>query len=369
MIESPESPAPSLDWDDDDRFVTVRNPWWRHLRSFLSVFAIGLIVIVGALTIKNWFDRQLDPPGEPGEAIELIVPRGATTSDIGRQLATEGVIPNSTFFRYYAEWTDKGNFQAGEYVFNDNMSAEEAIAVLETGPKPPVYTSFRVSEGAWVSEMLPQIANQLEGITVADLQAVLDRGEIVPRYRPDSSDSWEGLLFPDTYEVEEDSDAVDVLLKLSDQFSTTTGDLGYGAAENRVGLPAYDVLIIASLIEAEAKTDQDRPKIARVIYNRLRKNEPIGIDATFIYEQGDRRVELTRSILDTDTPYNSRTRVGLPPTPIGAPSEKSLRAALNPEEGEWLYYVLADAEGNHFFTESYDEFLEQKQISQDAGLF
>lgn len=369
MIESPESPAPELDWDDDDRFVTVRNPWWRHLRSFLSVFTIGLIVVVGAYTIKNWFDNQLDPPGDPGETIELIVPRGATTSDIGRQLAAESIIPNSTFFRYYAEWTDKGNFQAGEYIFNANMSADEAIVVLEAGPRPPVFKSFRVSEGAWISEMLPQIANQLDGITVAELQAVLDDGSIIPRYRPDSIDSWEGLLFPDTYEVEEGADALEVLLKLSDQFSTVTGDIGYGAAENRVGLPAYDVLIIASLIEAEAKTDLDRPKIARVIYNRLRKNQPIGIDATFIYEQGDRRVELTRSILDTDTPFNSRTRIGLPPSPIGAPSRKSLAAAINPEEGEWLYYVLADAEGNHFFTESYDEFLVQKDISQEAGLF
>ena len=124
--------------------------------------------------------------------------------------------------------------------------------------------------------------------------------------------------------MEADADALTVLLKLSDQFSKVTGELGYGAAENRVGYSAYEVLIIASLIEAEAETDIDRAKIARVIYNRLRKNEPIGIDATFIYEQGDRQVELTRAILDTDTPYNSRTRAGLPPTPIGAPGRKSL---------------------------------------------
>ncbi len=297
------------------------------------------------------------------------MPRGATTSDIGRQLASEGVIPNSTFFRYYTEWTDKGNFQAGEYVFNDNMSADEAIAVLEAGPKPPVYSTFRVSEGAWISEMLPQIARQLDGISVSALQRVLDEGAIIPRYRPADSTNWDGFLFPDTYEVEEGADALDVLLKLSDEFSEVTADLGYGAAENRVGISAYEVLIIASLIEAEAKTDQDRPKIARVIYNRLRKNIPIGIDATFIYEQGDRRVELTRTILDTDTEYNSRTRTGLPPTPIGSPSRKSLEAALNPEEGEWLYYVLMDTAGNHFFTEEYSEFLDQKEKSQAEGIF
>ena len=156
VIESPQTSDPQLDWDDDEQFVTVRKPYIRHLRSLLSLAFVATLVLVGFFGIRSWFNHQLDPAGEPGAEVEIIVPIGATTSDIGRQLASAGVIPNSTFFRYYTEWTDKGNFQAGEYIFQENSSADEAIAVLEAGPKPPVFARFQIREGLWISEMLSE---------------------------------------------------------------------------------------------------------------------------------------------------------------------------------------------------------------------
>jgi UPF0755 protein len=126
---------------------------------------------------------------------------------------------------------------------------------------------------------------------------------------------------------------------------------------------------VASLIEAEAKSDADRPKIARVIYNRIAARMPLGIDAAFYYALPlDRRgTSLRQSDLDRDGPYNTRLRVGLVPTPIMAPGRASLAAALAPEPGPWLYYVLKD-KTTHAFSASYDEFLRNKAAAEKAGL-
>ncbi len=363
-IEPPEE----LTWDEEDEFVRVRHGGWRIAGGLLAVV---LIFFGGYTAIKEgkaWFDRQLDPVGEPGEAITLVVPRGATTSDIGVQLANNGVIPNSTFFRYYVEWENEGNFQAGEYTFYANSSAVEAIAVLNAGPKPPDVDQFIVREGLWTSEILATIADQLPGISVELLQASLDGGTIEPRYRPAGQTSWEGLLFPDTYEVNKGATATEVLQKLSDEFARVTGAVGYGAAETKLGYSAYEVLIVASLIEAETRVDEERPMVASVIYNRLREQWILGIDATCIYGAGDRDVELTRSVLDQETPYGCRNVRGLPPTPINSPGRASLEAALNPADSDNFYYVLTDPSGRHTFVETQEEFNEQVQICRDLGL-
>ena len=360
--------GPELEWDDESEFVTARPAAFRVLRSLLAVVILAAIGYVAYTSGRDWFAGQIDPEGEPGAAVVVNIPSGATTADIGSILNEKEVIPNSTFFRYYAQWKDQGNFQAGEYTFAENMSADEAIEVLLAGPKQIEYGEFLVPEGLWIDEMLPRIAGQIQGVSASDLQAVLDSGQLTPRYRPEGVDNWEGLLFPSKYFIEDDIAGIEVLAKMNDEFARVTGELGYGAAERKHGLSAYEVIVIASLVEAEAKTDADRPKIARVIYNRLRDNEPIGIDATYLYALGDRRAQLTESILQEEGPFNTRFQVGLPPTPIGTPGKASLEAAMNPAEGEWKWYVLADEQGNHFFTDSYDAFLEQKAISEDAGL-
>jgi UPF0755 protein len=327
------------------------------------------LVFVGYRTVRNWFDSQLDPAGEPGEVVTVVVASGATTSDIARQLESMDIIPNATFFRYYARWKDEGNFQAGEYFIGTNSSVSEAIAVLNAGPTPQRFTRFTIKEGLWTVEILADLAAQLEGVTVEELQAVLDSGRIEPRYRPEGVSSWEGLLFPDTYEVNLQDGAYEVLLRMADEFTRVSGEVGYGAAEGRLGRSAYEVLIVASLVEAETRLDSERPLVASVIYNRLRQQWILGIDATCIYGQGNRQVELTRSILDDrDDPYNCRHVVGLPPTPINSPGRASLEAAINPAESDFMYYVLTDPSGAHTFAVTNAEFQEAKALCQERGL-
>ncbi len=364
-----EEPPEDRTWDDSD-YVTVRGSKYTWLRGLLAIVIIGAgFYFIGQAGV-NWFQRQIDPEGEPGAEVSIVVPEGATTGGIGRLLESRDVVPNATFFRYKAQWDDQGNFQAGQYTMRENMSVDEAFEVLNAGPIPPVFRRFTVPEGLWISEVLPVIADQLPSVTEDDLRRALDAGLIPDRYRPSEVSSFEGLLFPDTYEVNEDADAVEVLGKMADQFAVVTGDLGYGGAETRIGYTAYEVLIIASLIEAEARTERDRPKIARVIYNRLELGIPLGIDATYVYDAGVRGYEILQSdIDDPDSPWNLRIQSGLPPHPIALPGRASLSAALNPDEGPWLFYVLWDTLGNHRFAETLEEHEANVAQARERGLF
>ncbi|MGH1505221.1 MAG: endolytic transglycosylase MltG [Acidimicrobiales bacterium] len=356
-----------LGWDDDE-YVTIRPAWWRVGRGLLILAVIAFGVWTAYQAGRGWFDRQLDPEGEQGEAITVIVESGSTTSDIARLLESLDIIPNSTFFRYYVQWTGEQEFQAGEYEIPVNSSVDEAIAVLVEGPKPQQYERFTIREGLWIDEIIPDIASQLDNVTEAQLWAALDSGAIPARYRPDGVASYEGLLFPDTYEVNAEATAEEVLLKMANEFTSVTGDLGYGGADTLIGYSAYEVLIVASLIEAETRVPEERPQVASVIYNRLREQWPLGIDATCIYGVGDRQVQLTNEILQAEGPYNCRNVVGLPPTPINAPSESSLAAALNPAESTFMYYVLTDPSGAHTFATTDEEFAEAKAICVELDL-
>ncbi len=374
--------AQYVEWEDEADYVTVRPASLRVLRAVVAVLILAVIGYVVYTQVSKWVAGQLDPDGEPGANVEVTIPFDSTNKEIAKILESSEVIPNSTFFEYYAQWNDLDGFQAGEYTFQENMSAEEAIARLDLGPVQIEYGEFVVPEGLWVTEMLPRVADQIPGVSETDLAAALDGGQLETRYRPDDCEDrlaaegveiphgcWEGMLFPAKYFIEQDVTAIEVLAKMNEEFARVTGELGYGGAEQKHDMSAYEVIIIASLIEAEAKTDRDRPLIARVIYNRLQKNEPIGIDATYIYGAQDRQLQITTGILEADTPYSNRyqDQQGLPPNPIAAPGRKSLEAAMNPADGDWFFYVRIDEEGNHAFAETSEEHAENVIRARELG--
>jgi len=151
-------------------------------------------------------------------------------------------------------------------------------------------------------------------------------------------------------------------------FNEVAIETGLEANAAAVGLTPYELLTLASLVQSEVTVEAERPLVARVIYNRLALSMPLGIDAALAYELEINGGELTTDVLNTDSPYNTRIRVGLPPTPISNPGQPSITGALQPAEGDWIYYVLQNSAGNHFFTASYEEFLEAKAQCEAAGL-
>jgi UPF0755 protein len=328
-------------------------------------FAIGALLF--------WVSRKIDPSGEAGELVASIeIPTGSTTDGIASILADADVISDAGLFARYVGLKGAGPWEAGNYTdFRVRSSFDEAIDVLDGGPLPVGASQVRITEGKRVSDALAQIAEQHPNISDEDLLLAMGSGQVTSKYLPEGTTNWEGLLFPDTYEFADDATATEVLQTLADEMADHLDELGYDRAETLRGFSAYDVLKVASMAERETgQPEEERGQIARVIYNRLDAEEPLGIDATVLYGLGRDSGELTQSDLDTDTPYNTRLNAGLPPTPIGLPSRAALEAAIDPPDGDWFYYVLVSKDPpTHLFTDSSSEFQRAKEQAQADGVF
>ncbi len=170
----------------------------------------------------------------------------------------------------------------------------------------------------------------------------------------------EGLLFPSTYFLLIGDGATELIGAQLAAFEAKTASLPWEKAE-ALGLTPYEVVVVASLIEKEASIAKERPLISAVIRNRIKEDMTLGIDATVRYAVDKWTGPLTSEDLEVDSPYNTRIFKGLPPTPICSPGVDALRAALEPAAVDYLYYVLEDTDGNHFFTADYEEFLQAKE--------
>jgi len=341
-----------------------------------AVFA-AFVVILSLVTynfVRGWVDDQLDPPGEPGMELVIEIPQGATTDDIARILAENNIVANGTIFRYYLRFKNVPDFQAGIYTFQTNSSVWDVRNNLEAGPTEIVEDRFYVTipEGLTLAEMKISLLDQLPSFDFAELSLAIAQSR-----NPESlGTEWqrnfkEGIFFPETYDVDESSMSNEqgLLNRMVSQFDLIASETGLDNPPSELGVTPYQALIIASLIEEEAALEEERGKIARVIYNRLELNMPLGIDATIVYALGGDR-ELTLSDLTIDSPYNTRIVVGLPPTPISAPGRASIEAALNPIVGDWLFYVRTDdfGIGSHTFAVTEAEFNAAVQICVERDL-
>jgi len=370
-------------WDDEyedddgeyefvDEYEVVRPEASTARKIILVLLGVALVLaaIVGAGAL--WVVHQIDPPGPPGDDVAVEIPTGSSTSAIAAMLEDEGVISNSSVFRYYVRVKSAGPFQAGEFTFKKRSAMGDVIQVLEAGPAPPPFQEFTVPEGLTLPEIAAKIAEQVPSFTVENVNAAIASGQIRSRYQPQPVTNLEGLLFPDTYRIEEGEQEAVVVAKMVSQLDAVAQELGIDQAPQTVGLTPYQVLVVASLVEEEARIPEDQPKIARVIYNRLAQGEMLGIDATVCYALAEHPCSLSESDLETDSPYNTRKFAGLPPGPIAAPGRGAIDAALHPAEGDWIYYVLdaslqATKPGAHFFTSSSREFNAKKRECQEAG--
>ncbi|CAN5639551.1 endolytic transglycosylase MltG [soil metagenome] len=300
--------------------------------------------------------------GDPGRKVALVIPQGASASRIGELLEQRGVVPSALGFRLAAYLEGGGgDIQAGRYRLPRDLSARGALAALGRGPRVE-FVTVTFPEGSWLTDFA-RIAAASTDLSRARFLRVARSSEVRSKVQPRSVASLEGLLWPSTYQVDEEDTERSVIERLVAELEAQLSRVDIREARAR-GYEPYDVVVIASMIEAEARVAGDRSRIAAVIYNRLDEGMPLGIDATVLYAVGKRGGVLTTSDLDIDSPFNTRRYAGLPPTPIGAPGLASLQAAGAPAEGPWLYYVLADCAGHHAFSTDYDDFLADKAAYQ-----
>ncbi len=327
-----------------------RRTWIGRGASLLALaLAAGLI----------WFLVALFQPfgSSPHGAVTVKIPTGSTSNQIGDLLAHDGVIPSSFFFELRATLDgDRGSMRSGVYHLQLGMSYAAALKVLTTAPRAAKTSQLTIAEGRRRQQIASLLHSQgIRGSYLAATRStkLLNLRAYGLRHPPRSL---EGFLFPDTYQL---VDPIRISALVTDQLQTFKqqfAKLKLGYAE-RHHLTPYDVLIIASLIEAETPTAHDRPLVASVIYNRLRDGMTLGLDSTTQYATGNFTRPLTVSQLQSSSPYNTRVHVGLPPTPIGNPGMASMQAAAHPAQTNYLYFFAKPCRPGSVFASNYAQFL------------
>lgn len=342
---------------------------YRRRRGLAVLVVLGLLAAIGYGGARL-YDSAFGVPDYAGRGsgqVLVQVQPGDSAADIGAALLGKEVVKSVKAFTRAAAKDDRSRgIQPGYYQLRLRMSGAAALALL-LDPASRVRGRVTVPEGLPLSKVVDRLVRDTE-LERADVVAALANPAVLglpswARNRP------EGFLFPATYDVEPGSGAVDALQQMTQKFAEVAAALDLEARAAALGLTPYQAVVVASLVEAETHVDGDRAKVARVVLNRLAKGMPLQFDSTINYVRTERKARLSLSDLKQESPYNTYQHTGLPPTPINAPGEASLEAALGPAAGDWLYFVVVSKDGTSLFTGDYQEFLRAKAKAKREGVY
>lgn len=311
------------------------------------------LVLIAAVTVGLIAQRTLYRPVTLDTPATVDIRAGTTFRYVAGKLEERGLIPSAAAFKVYARLTHRdGKLKVGEYEVTDGQRPVDILDTLVTGRAKAYWVT--IPEGKWASEVpayfadhWPEAANEMPAL-IADAARWQRKG-----YFPLTGNTLEGCLFPDTYRLPAGASAEQIIGVMLKRFGETCGK-AYAAKPPADGRSLQEVLILASLVEAEAKVSAERPKIAGVYINRLEKEMRLDCDATILYAHGKRLTRVLYRDLEIDSPYNTYRRAGLPPGPINNPGLASFKAALQPEPGPYYYYV-AQGDGSHVFSRTLTE--------------
>lgn len=344
-----------------------------YTKGYIVVLLAVLVAAVWALVFGS------SPVSGDKTPVRVTITRGATASEIGELLGKQGLVRSPLMFKLTCKASGaSASLKPGVYSLNRSMSLPAIIDKLKVGESLEIWVT--VPEGYNAA----QIGDLMQGKQLVDGQSFIriavSEGESFASYPFIDSDSLEGYLFPDTYLVARGTSTEAIVKKMLDTFEqkvvrtyrpqlkqTISSRFGMGDSHFNEGL--HRILTAASLVEREARTEEDRPLVAAVIWNRLSRNMRLEVDATVTYKPGESRENKERVLyrdLENDSPYNTYRRVGLPPGPICNPGLASIRAVLNPAPVDYLYYV-AKSDGSHIFSRTYEQHLAAKRRARGGG--
>lgn len=334
------------DAHDDDGPWTYEEPRKSRARSCLPVLLVLLVLGAAVFLGGRWAYGELstrlasapdyDGPGS-GEVV-YQVEEGATSAQIGRDLKEAGVVASVDAFTEAAR-LDEGSrsIQVGYYELQEKMKASEALDVL-VDPANLVQALVTVPEGARVRQVVDSIAKNTDIRRPAVVRALADADAIGLPAEADGNP--EGYLFPATYTVPPKMTAVELISQMVAKTREVEADLDIESRAADLGLTPEEVLTVASILEYEANKSEDYPRVARVLYNRLDDDMALQLDSTVSYVSGrSGDVWTTSDERESDSRYNTYRYTGLPPGPIGSPGQETIEAALEPAEGDWLFFV------------------------------
>ena len=323
----------------------------------LLVVVLGLRGTVGP-RLYSMVAGAPDFAGPGTTVVQIEIVEGQTIAQIGNTLKAKGVVKSVDAFTAAAANNSKSSgIQPGFYNLKLQMKSADAIAAL-LDPASKVTNKVVIPEGTRASAIY-EIASKATSIPVSEFEvAAKDSAALgLPNY---ANGNVEGFLFPATYDFPPNANAASILKQMVDTYNKQIASLDVEAKAAALGMTPYEIITVASLMQVEGHP-RDFDKVARVIYNRLAAPMRLQMDSAVNYGLGKTDVILTTELLNKDTPYNVYLHDGLPPTPIDNPGAEAIKAALNPAQGDWLYFLTTDLGTQETkFTADYNEFLKFK---------
>jgi UPF0755 protein len=338
-----------------------RPPRRRRFRWLAPLFALAVILIpvaIGGYYAYHLYMERYHPADYSGPGtgdVVVQVASGDTATSLGPKLAGLGVVASARAFVLAAEHSpNQSGLVPGFYKLHDHMKASLAYAIL-VNPNNMVQIRVTIPEGWRLSQIVAWLGTKSGLASSAYNQVLRDPAQLhLPSYAKGNP---EGFLFPATYEVLPHETALGVLTGMVQRFDQEAASLNLAAGARRVNLTEDQVIIMASLVQAEGGRLSDFPKIARVIYNRLAQNIPLQLDSTVLFGLNTYGIIASDQQLNSTTPYNTYKYKGLTPGPIDNPGAAAIEAVLHPASGNWLYFVTVDPKtGLTKFTSSEAQF-------------
>ncbi|MBO0775411.1 MAG: endolytic transglycosylase MltG, partial [Actinobacteria bacterium] len=309
-------------------------------RVFVTLLVLAVLAAGGA--VYHLYQTYIHPadysgPGT-GSVVVHVLP-GDTATQVGLMLQQQGVVASARAFGNAAKASSQGNaLEPGYYRLHRHMKASLAFAML-LKPSSRVTLKILIPEGWRLSQIIPKLG-KATGDTAGYQKAIKNPAALgLPSY---ANGNPEGFLFPATYTVQPGTSPVQVLRGMVQRFGQEAASVHLRSEARHDHLSKHDVIVVASLIQAEGGRLQDFPKIARVIYNRLNSGMQLQLDSTVMYALHRYGIMASNRQLNVSSPYNTYRHAGLPPGPIDSPGGAAIRAALHPAAGPWLYFVTVD---------------------------
>lgn len=333
----------------------------------IVIILFTLLVIFGIASYQ-YVTSSLEPLNLTSkEEIQIEVPSGSSSADISQILEKNKVIKSASVFRFYIKLNNETDFQAGYYLFSPSMTIEEIIQSLQSGGSPVAFdgTKILVQEGLTIEQVAESVAKSTNYESteflekIEDTKFLMQLKETYPELLTSALESTEtkyvleGYLFPATYNFSEDMSLEMVIESMVNKTDEVMQDY-YSAIQDKE-MTVQQVITLASLIEREGNSYEDRTKIASVFFNRIDAEMPLQSDISVLYALNKHKEIVTYKDLEVDSPYNLYKNKGYGPGPFNNPSEDAIKATLNPVDTNYLYFLADTSTGKVYFSRTYAE--------------
>jgi len=335
------------------------------MKKIITFFvAIILIVLAGGLMLMNYYTGSLEAiDSNSSEKIEIVIPEGATTNKIAQILLDNNLIKDVRVFKYYAKDQNIDvKFKAGKFILSKDMNMDKiCMTLISSAAAVDITENFMISPGVIAEKAANQLAEQLNLDEEVLMNLISDASQFRDEFEflkdNPNIEFLQGYLLPNTYNVYKGLSEKEIIAFLLGQFDKWY--ISVKPITEYTNLDLNDLITLASIIEKEAGSLEEKVLVSSVFYNRLNMDMALQSCATVNYIRGDWKDHLSTEDISVEDPYNTYINKGLPPTPINSPSISSIEAALEPADTDYLYF-LAKGDGSSYFSETYEEHLRAK---------